>query len=66
MLEAEYKMITKDKKYSPSLKSLSANLDMSDKQIEIWFRRRKLYGIKVLVYRVVWARFEPHDLVTLS
>jgi len=44
LLEAEYKMITKDKKYSPSLKSLSANLDMSDKQIEIWFRRRKLYG----------------------
>lgn len=44
VLEAEYNKIRSDKNYDPSLESLSQQIDMSQRQIEVWIRKRKLYG----------------------
>ena len=44
MLEAEYNKIRSDKNYDPSLESLSQQLDMSHRQIQVWIRKRKLFG----------------------
>ena len=44
LLEAELNKMAKDKLHVLNYKSLSEQMDMSERQIQVWFRNRKLYG----------------------
>ena len=61
LLEAEYKKITKDKQYLPNLQSLSEQLNTSDRQIQIWLRRRKLHGTLKLFHNSQSLKYSTNN-----
>ena len=65
MLEAEYNKIRSDKNYDPSLESLSQQLDMSQRQIQVWIRKRKLFG-KLIVCQIQYVLQFVHVKVNLQ
>ena len=45
VLEAEFHKLAKDKLHVLNFKSLSEQIDMSERQIQVWLRNRKVYGM---------------------
>ena len=45
VLEAEFHKLAKDKLHVLNFQSLSEQIDMSERQIQVWLRNRKVYGM---------------------
>ena len=52
VLEAEFHTMAKDKLHVPNYQTLSEQMDMSERQIQVWLRYRKVYGISTAQLRL--------------
>ena len=48
VLEAEFNKMAKDKLHVLNYQSLSKQIDMSERQIQVWLRNRKVYGLMIV------------------